>query len=164
MKPLRILLIVFAVLILSTCKESSQRPEIGAIVPGFALPDLAGSKVNVPGDFSGKVTVIRFWANTCPHCINNMRDIDFLYTRYKDMGLVVIAVNVAQSKQDVETFIEKLDITYTVLLDTESVVSKPYGVASLPTTFILDRNGILKVKIIGETTIETMAGHISGLM
>ncbi|MBF0344446.1 MAG: TlpA family protein disulfide reductase [Nitrospirae bacterium] len=149
---------------LAACNAASPAPKAGDHPPGFVLPDLSDKEVNVPGDFTGKVVVIRFWADWCPYCKDDMKDIEHLYKQYKEMGLVVLAVNVAQKKDIAEAFTKKLGITYPVLLDSTSKVAKSYGVVSLPTTFLLDRSGTLKVKFLGETNATTMQQHISSLI
>ena len=83
-----------------------------------------------------------------------MRDIQPVYRRYRDQGLVILAVNVRQDRATAERFINKLGICYDILLDLDGSVARAYGVSGLPTTFIVDRTGRLHTKIIGESTPE----------
>src|SRR5512146_2449014 len=75
-----------------------EPPGVGVAPPGFTLPDLKGDKITLPDDFRGKVVVIRFWIDSCKSCEKEMPEIDQIYSKYKDKGLVVLAVNVGQSK------------------------------------------------------------------
>ncbi|MDD1750570.1 MAG: redoxin domain-containing protein, partial [Methanothrix sp.] len=107
---------------LSGCARK-EPPSIGMAPPKFTLPDLTGHKITVPGDFSGKVIVIRFWIDSCKSCEKEMPEINRIYYKYKDRGLVVLAINVGQSKNAAETFATRLHLTYPVLLDTDSSVT-----------------------------------------
>jgi peroxiredoxin len=79
-----------------------------------------------------------------------MPAIDVVYNKYKENGVLIFAVNVGQPKEVAEAFVKNLRISYPVLLDTYSIVAKQYGVVGLPTTFIFDRKGIIREKILGE--------------
>ena len=107
---------------------------------------MKGDKITVPDDFAGKVIVIRFWVDWCKSCAIEMPMIDDTYNKYKDRGLVVIAVNVGQKKDVAEAFVTKLKISYPVVLDTDSAITKKYGVKAVPFTLIIDRKGISQKK------------------
>jgi peroxiredoxin len=132
------------------CKQKQVQIKIGDVPPKFTLPDLKGNKVTVPDEFKGKVLIIRFWADWCTYCAEEMPAIDVVYNKYKENGVLIFAVNVGQPKEVAEAFVKNLRISYPVLLDTYSIVAKQYGVVGLPTTFIFDRKGIIREKILGE--------------
>jgi peroxiredoxin len=73
-------------------------------------------------------------------------------------------LNVRQDRDTAAEFIEKLDISYPALLDREGEVARAYGVIGLPTTFVVDREGRLHTRIIGESTAELFAQIVEGLM
>jgi peroxiredoxin len=118
----------------------------------------------VPGDFSGKVIVIRFWIDSCKSCEKEMPEINQIYNKYKDRGLVVLAVNVGQSRSAAEAFADKLHLSYPVLLDTDSSVTGLYGVKAVPFTFVVDRKGVIIKRILGETEKESFEKMIQGLL
>jgi cytochrome c biogenesis protein CcmG/thiol:disulfide interchange protein DsbE len=152
-------LIVFLPAVLSSllfgslCGCSNQKVILkpGQAAPFFVLSDMKGNTVRVPEDIKGKVAVIRFWSDSCKFCVEEMPKIEKVYKKYADKGMVILAVNVGQDKNVVENFVNGINISYTVLLDPGAVVTKRYGVTGLPTTFIIDRNGTIRQKILGET-------------
>ncbi len=146
-------LLLTAVFALSGCSKENP-PAVGKVLPKFTLSDLKGDKITVPDDFSGKVIIVRFWVDSCKSCAIEMPMIDAAYNKYKDRGLVVIAVNVGQQKDVAEAFVTKLKLSYPVVLDTNSVISKKYGVKAVPFTFIIDRKGIVRKRILGEAGSE----------
>ena len=148
---------------LSGCGRK-EPPAVGMAPPKFTLPDLKGHKITVPDDFSGKVIVIRFWIDSCKSCEKEMPEINQIYNKYKDKGLVVLAINVGQSKNAAETFATRLHLTYPVLLDTNSATTERYGVKAVPFTFVVDRKGVITKRILGETERESFEKMIQGLL
>ena len=152
-----------AVFSLSGCGQKNP-PAAGNVLPKFTLSDLKGDKITVPDDFSGKVIIVRFWVDWCKSCAIEMPMIDAAYNKYKDRGLVVIAVNVGQPKDIAEAFVTKLRLSYPVVLDTDSSITKKYGVKAVPFTFIVDRKGIIRKRIFGEAGKETIEKIIQDLL
>ena len=148
---------------LSGCGQNKP-PAVGDVPPKFTLSDLKGDKITVPDDFAGKVIVVRFWVDWCKSCAIEMPMIDDTYNRYKDKGLAVIAVNVGQQTDVVEAFVKKLKISYPVVLDSNSAVSKKYGVKAVPFTLIIDRKGIVRKRILGEAGSDTIGKIIQDLL
>jgi len=156
-----VLLFCFTAALLSGCKQKQVQIKIGDVPPKFTLPDLKGNKVTVPDEFNGKVLIIRFWADCCTA---EMPAIDVVYNKYKEKGVIILTVNVGQPKEVAEAFVTNLKISYPVLLDTYSITAKQYGVAGLPTTFILDRNSIVREKILGEAERDSFEKMVVNLL
>jgi len=133
------------------CSDKKVILRSGQPAPGFSLIDMTGRTVRVPEDVKGKVVAVRFWADWCKSCAEEMPEMEKVYKGYADKGLVILAVNIGQEKGVVEKFLKGLDISYMVLLDPGGAVTKRYGITGLPTTIILDRDGIIRQKILGET-------------
>ncbi len=129
---------------------------IGDPFPSFSLPDLSGSSLSLPGGMSGKVVIIHFWTDSCGNCRDEMPALETLYRHYGGRGLGIVAINVGQSVAQVAKFVDGLKITYPVLLDADGKAAAICGVFGLPRTFILDREGVIRQKIIGEATEETL--------
>ncbi|MCG7899866.1 MAG: TlpA family protein disulfide reductase [Candidatus Thiodiazotropha weberae] len=159
-----ILFVVFSLTILNGCQSEHSALTKGEPPPAFQLQDLNGDRVNVTKDFAGKVVVIRFWADWCPFCESEMQSIEPVYQAYRSKGLVILAVNVRQDRETATAFIDELNISYPVLFDQEGAVAREYGVIGLPTTFILDRDGRLHTRIIGESTAELFARIVDALI
>ena len=161
--PLGILSTLFLLLV-SGCNQDRPTLARGEPLPGFTLERLGGGTTSFPADLQGKVVAIRFWADWCPFCKTEMRDIEPVYRQYRDQGLVILAVNVRQDRATAERFIQKLGISDEVLLDSEGRLARAYGVSGLPTSFIADRSGRLRTRIIGESTPELFQQIIRELL
>jgi cytochrome c biogenesis protein CcmG/thiol:disulfide interchange protein DsbE len=130
--------------------------KIGDPPPSFSLQDTEGRTVVAPKDFTGKTVVVHFWADWCTYCLEEMPVLDSLYRQYRDKGLVVYAVNVGQGLDAARAFVNKMKVTYPVLLDSDSRTAKSYGVLGLPRTFFIDRKGNIKYKLLGDASGETL--------
>ncbi|MBD3347776.1 MAG: redoxin domain-containing protein [Candidatus Eisenbacteria bacterium] len=123
-------------------------PEEGMLPPGFTLSDLDGEEVSL-SDFEGKVVVLDLWATWCPPC---RKEIPFLVELYDDLeneGLVVLGVGLDQGGRGVlAPFAEEYGITYPVLVG-DRAVQAAYRVTSIPTTFLIGRDGRIAVKHVG---------------
>jgi peroxiredoxin len=136
----------------------------GQPAPAFHLSQMDQGSLNFPDDLKNKVVAIRFWADWCPFCKTEMHDIEPVYQKYKDQGLVILAINVRQNQETVQAFIQKLNISYHVLLDESGKVARAYGVSGLPITFFMGRDGTLQTRILGESTPQTFETIIQGLL
>jgi peroxiredoxin len=85
-----------------------------------------------------------------------MPALDRLFKQYRQKGLQVVAVNVGQSKARVGKFLDSVPVTYPVLLDPEKGSLEWYSVVGLPRTYVLDRKGAVRYKLIGEASEETL--------
>jgi cytochrome c biogenesis protein CcmG, thiol:disulfide interchange protein DsbE len=144
---------LFLSLLLALMACSGERPQLqqGSLPPSFSAETLDGRTVQVPDGVKGQVVVIRFWADWCPFCYEEMRDIEQVYRDLKGQGLTILAVNVGQDRDTAKRFVERTGISYTALLDPDSVTARAYGVIGLPTSFFIDRQGRIHSKILGES-------------
>ncbi len=111
------------------------------VAPDFALPDLAGN-VKRLSDFRGKVVLLNFWATWCPPCRAEMPSMEILYQAYNDQGFELLAVSSdVQGAAIVQPFMEKYRLSFPTLLDMSGRVNGMYGVRSIPTSYVLDRQG-----------------------
>jgi peroxiredoxin len=157
-------LVLAAVMLLMGCGESAPRLESGQLAPTFELDRLGGGVLSFPHDLRGQVVALRFWADWCPFCESEMRDIEPVYDGFRDRGLRVLAINVRQDRETAARFIERLGVSYQVLLDRDGSVARRYGVIGLPTTFFLDREGRVATRIIGESTPQLFEQILEGLL
>lgn len=108
----------------------------------FELQDLEGNTVKL-SDQEGKVVFVNFWATWCGYCDEEMPDMQKMYEEYELTrdDFIILAVNVAEDKEVVETYIEENDFEFTVLFDTDGKVAQQYYATGLPTTWMIDREG-----------------------
>jgi peroxiredoxin len=147
---------------------STERPasngEVGAPAPEFHLPDLTGAQV-ASSSFQGKVVILDFWATWCPPCREEIPHLVNLQAKYRDQGLAIVGLSLdAGGARDVKPFAEEHDVNYTMLIANEEV-AKAYGnITSIPTTFVIDRDGKIVRRFIGYTAPEVFEQAIQPLL
>lgn len=136
-------------------EATPKPPAIGDIAPDFALNTWDGESVKLEHYRASKQPVlINFWASWCTPCVNELPMLNEAYKRNE--GVEVLAVNVGESLQKVNRFIERYELTFPVLLDGQQEVKKRYGVTGLPLSLLLDRNGRIVDIVSGEMTFDEM--------
>jgi peroxiredoxin len=119
------------------------------VAPAFSLRDLDGN-VRPLASFRGRVVLLSFWATWCPPCRTEMPMMETLFQAYKDHDFEVVSVaSDVQGVEVVQPFVTQLHLSFTTLLDTTGQVTRLYGVTSLPTSYLLDREGRLVTVAIG---------------
>ena len=119
--------------------------------PDFDLAVLDGDKPASLETYKGEFVLLNFWATWCPPCLEEMPYIETAYNKFKDRGFTVVAISSDEEGESaVAPFIEKLGLTFPVLLDTDKAVSSEYGAHNLPMTFILNREGEVIAGAVGE--------------
>jgi len=139
---------------LSGCNKRAGL-QIGDTVPNVTLTDFQGKTVTLPQDLKGKVALVRFWSLDCGFCDKEMLTVlESFYQKYKDRGFVPVAINESRFVKTDER-LKKFDhLTYPMLVDEYGLVAKHFGVIGLPTTFIIDEEGIVRDKITGDAGID----------
>ncbi len=123
--------------------------QTNAKAPDFTLRDVNGRTVSL-SSLKGKVILLNFWATWCPPCKAEMPSMNKLYNEIKSRGFEVVAVSTDNALSPVKEFLAKSRIDFTVVHDEQRMVSKLYKVFSMPTTFLIDRNGTIVEKFYGE--------------
>ena len=109
---------------------------------GDAFPDLA--KYNLEGtipDLHGKIVLVDFFASWCDPCKESFPAMEELKQKYGDKGLVILAINVDKKKEDMEDFLRKHPVTFTILRDASNKLVNDVKIPTMPSSFLLDRNG-----------------------
>jgi thiol-disulfide isomerase/thioredoxin len=171
-----VLLAMIASLIIIGCKERSHKSDmqnkisvppgqIGSLLPAFTTVDLHGRKL-ASTDLKEKVALIDFWATWCAPCREEMPGFQKLFEKYASQGFLVIGfkADVMADTEDPLTFARELGIHYPLAVGTEEIRKKFGGLQGLPSTYIYDRRGILRNKIIGFEYTNTIEKIIQGLL
>ena len=167
--------ILTLVLLLAGCFAGPEPPDgksptalvegtqAGDRAPDFQLQNLDGQTVSL-GNLQGKPVLINFWATWCSPCRSEMPYIQEIYEEWADKGLVVLAINIGENSAKAEEFMQNYNLSFTVLLDTKQDVAQRYNISGIPTTFFIDKDGIIQDKVIGafqnKTQIETRLSKI----
>ncbi len=117
-------------------------PEEGKLAPDFLLPTLKG-EVRL-SDLRGKALLVNFWATWCGPCRKEMPQLVAAYERYRQEGLEIVAVNLQEPEDRVRRFMEEFGARFTVALDKTGAVVREYQLLGIPTTFFIDRQGVIR--------------------
>ncbi len=136
----------------------------GNVAADFSLATLDGGAGNLR-DYRGKVVVLNFWASWCGPCRAEMPDMQAVYSELRDKGLAVVGVNQGESHDTVTAFAREFGLTFPILFDESQSVARKYGVRSYPTTFIVDRDGVIRNVIVGGPLTRTaIRREVEGLL
>ncbi|CAG1021537.1 glutathione peroxidase [Patescibacteria group bacterium] len=149
-------LLLFSLLLLSACNNSHQSLAIDEPLPSITVQNAQGQTVKLPDDFKGKVLLIKFWSLDCHFCDkNSFFALDKLYQKYKTAGFIPLSIHEGKNAND-ERLKQFQALSYPLLHDEYNAAAKRLGLISLPTTFIVDRDGRVRKKISGEAKMEEL--------
>jgi len=114
----------------------------------FTLPDLSAQQHTL-ADYRGRVVLVNFWASWCAPCVYEMPGLVSLKQRHAGQAFEILAVNVGEKKYRVHKFVNLIDFTLPVLLDTSQEVFHAWGVELLPTSFLVDAEGRVRYRVLG---------------
>ncbi|WP_168188844.1 peroxiredoxin family protein [Thermoflavimicrobium daqui] len=139
--------------------------EEGKPAPKFNLVTLEGKSVKL-SDYRGKKVILNFWATWCPPCQAEMPHMQKFYEKNKENGVEILAVNLTSMDKGtaaIRKFVKDYRLTFPILLDKDGAVGSQYQAISIPTSYILDANGVVVKKILGpmdENMLESLVKNI----
>ncbi|NYB74700.1 TlpA family protein disulfide reductase [Sedimentibacter hydroxybenzoicus DSM 7310] len=125
------------------------------MAPDFQLESLDGSTIKLSEVIKDKNVILNFWATWCGFCVVEMPDLEKLQEAHAD-DLLVLTINVGETKEKVQKFVEENNLNLTVVLDEEMKVNNNYGVRSYPTTIAINKKGEAIGGYVGMLTYEQM--------
>jgi len=120
----------------------------------FTIPMLDGTMVNL-SQLKGKVVFLNFWATWCGPCRSEMPSMEAVYQKLKDKGLEILAVNLGDSRDDVSAFMNNYKLNFPVGLDGKKLTGTYYHIQAIPTTYIIDRRGLIIARLVGSINWNT---------
>jgi cytochrome c-type biogenesis protein len=122
--------------------------EKGVAPIDFTLPLLDGTKQTL-SDLKGKVVFLNFWATWCGPCRMEMPSMETIYRQLKDQGFEILAVDIGEKGKEVSGFIREHKLSFPAALDEKGIISSYYGIQAVPTTYILDKQGLIVSRVVG---------------
>ena len=144
-KTFAIIVISSLLIFASSCQKKGgeveiKPPSIGDTAPDFTLKGIDGNTISL-ADYKGKVVMVEFWATWCPPCRELAPILEKIHKKYKDKGLVFLAlVSKDEGEDTIKSFIKEHGITYPVL-QADQETMRHYGVSSIPVNFIINKEG-----------------------
>lgn len=126
---------------------------VGDLAPDFQLPDINGQMAHL-SDYRGKPVLLNFWTY-CAACKEEMPIIQHVYSNIEITapGTIILGVNVTQEPDQVQQFVQYYGLTFDILLDRWGTIASEYYIRQIPTTYFIDKNGIIQ---------DIQAGQFSG--
>lgn len=143
------LLVVLSLVLLLLAAGCGSNPEEGSMpsnrAPDFQLESLDGRTVSL-SELAGRPVMLNFWATWCGPCKREMPLLQEIYedAGWEKTGLVLLAIDAAEPQDVVRQFMEEMKLTFTVLIDPDNEVFLDYNIRAIPTTYFIDRDGIIK--------------------
>ncbi|MFS0577290.1 thiol-disulfide oxidoreductase ResA [Sporosarcina sp. 179-K 3D1 HS] len=162
-----LVLLVLAIAIVFTIynsltKEKQKVLKVGDEAPDFMLVDLNGENHQL-SNYKGQGVFLNFWGTWCAPCKKEMPAMGRQYEVYKNQGVQVLAVNIAESDLKVQTFADQYGMVFPTLIDKTKSVMQAYNVKPLPTTFLIDPNGEIIKIITGEMSEKDIQGYMESI-
>jgi len=141
--------LISAAMIIAGAYDGSSVQGLGRPAPPYNLKDLEGNTVSSSA-LQGKIVIVNFWATWCPPCREEIPDFVAFYNENKAKGLEIIGLSVDKIAADqLDKFVQKYKMTYPVVLAEAKLVRSFDPGEYIPTTFIIDKKGIIRHKQVG---------------
>ncbi|MCZ8535744.1 thiol-disulfide oxidoreductase ResA [Paenisporosarcina quisquiliarum] len=156
-----LILTVLAVAIIYTIYNNATKDKfevlgVGDEAPDFTLVDLNGEEHRL-SDYKGQGVFLNFWGTWCKPCAKEMPAMDRQYEVFKDQGVQILAVNIAQSNFEVERFADQYGLDFPIVIDKTKSVMEAYNIDPLPTTLLINPDGEIEKIVRGEMTEQDIA-------
>jgi peroxiredoxin len=134
---------MLTLLLALTLPVGTNASQVGTSAPDFSLMDVNG-KVVALKQFTGKVVFLDFWAPWCDPCREELPELDALYKRFNNDGLEVIGIDIDDSEKLKAEFLQHVPVAFTMLIDKKGAIRREYRFRTLPTAFIIGRDGVIR--------------------
>ena len=147
----------------SSSDLSAVPAEMDFPAPELDLVTLNGAPVSLI-DYRGSVVLVNLWATWCPPCRQEMPTLQAFYDRYKDDGFVLIAIDQEETREVVQPFVEEFDLTFPIWLDIDYLAQREFKTMSLPSSYVVDRNGRVKLMWIGSISKANLEQYVPDII
>jgi thiol-disulfide isomerase/thioredoxin len=133
--------------------------EVNFPAPDLVLTDLNGVPVSL-AEFRGKVVLVNLWATWCPPCREEMPTLQAFHEKYRSRGFVLIAVNQGEKAPQIRPFVDEYKLTFPVWLDEKSKTSRMFNTMNLPSSYVVDRDGQVRLMWIGGISKKNLERYV----
>jgi len=138
--------------------------QVNFAAPELTLTDTQGMQRSL-SDYRGQVVLVNLWATWCPPCKEEMPAFEAFYNKHADNGFVIIAINDGDPEPDVLQFVKDYELTFPIWLDpTYIATEQAFKTLNLPTSFVIDRNGIIRLTWVGDINRKVLDKHVTPLI
>jgi len=169
-------LILFAVmgLLLGTKSQEASASSSGGmdsvvpmavdyLAPELILTDLSGAPVSL-ADYQGQVVLVNNWATWCPPCRAEMPELDAYYQAHKAEAFTLISVSAGDTAAQVESFVQQYGVSFPMWLDLEGEALRAFQNNSLPSSYVIDRTGTVRLAWTGAISLEMLEAYVTPLL
>jgi thiol-disulfide isomerase/thioredoxin len=151
--------------------ESSPQTDFSTVpvkvnfaAPQLTLSDIQGVSHSL-ADYRGQVVLVNLWATWCLPCKEEMPTLQAFYSKYKEQGFIVVAINDGDPTKDVLQFVKDYKLSFPVWLDpTYIATEQAFKSLNLPTSFVIDRNGVVQLQWVGGISRKMLDKHVTPLI
>ena len=129
------------------CYSGSRPPHVGAAAKEFSVQD-SDHQVSL-NQFRGQVVIVNFWATWCPPCDQELPSLMDMQNRMRARGVVVVGVSIDVDGDAYHRYLKQRNVNFVTVRDPEQKVAGMYGTSGWPESYIIDRQGVLRRKIVG---------------
>lgn len=148
---------------LNTDSRSVTPVEVEFPAPSLLLENVNGSTESLD-DFEGRVVLVNNWATWCPPCKAEMPSLQRYYESHNKDGFTIVAINAGDTRSEVEQFAQSYALTFNFWLDPDGTALTAFRNGSLPSSYVLDRNGVIRLAWTGEISFEMLEKYVTPLI
>lgn len=154
------------ILLLLIFPAGSVAVEIGEPAPAFKLEGLDVTATSALADYRGKIVLLDFWASWCGPCRKSLPLYNLMYTELDNEQFEIVAINTDEDPADGLRFLERYPVDYLVLKDPDATVPPLYQLKVMPSSYLIDQNGIIRAIFFGfrEGEMERVRTAVEGLL
>ena len=134
-------------------------PEVDAAAPLFSTTTYQGTPVSLDM-YQHQVVIINFWATWCIPCRVEMQELQSLYSDTQMQNVEILAINMGENPETIAVWQTQYDFSYPLLTDTNGEIAELYHLRGQPSTYIVDRDGIIRAIFFGATDASTLNNHL----
>ncbi len=161
-----------SILMLQGTKNSSaSQPVSRSVTPvevNYPAPELSLQNINGQSesltDYQDQVVLVNNWATWCPPCKAEIPTLEAYYKTHKVNGFVIVGVEAGESQKDVLKFVQEHDMTYPVWFDLKNAATNAFHNENLPSSYVIDRKGIVRLAWVGEISQEMLEKYVTPLL